>query len=436
MGQLLAGTARENITPPVGVDQCGFAARSGPSTGLHDDLLAKALYLGDGESGVVLITADIIGLNHAQATAIRTKVAAGAGVSADAVMITCSHTHSGPVTPCIRYLGDVDEDYMAATEGKLAAIGIAAARAARPATCGWRRESVRIHNNRRQRTPEGMAIGVNPRGTVAPWADVLAVDTAEGRPLARWFMHACHAVVLGGENLLLSGDWPGYAQRVLEAAEPEATALYAQGCCGDLNPKARGTFEIAERLGKEVAGAAIKGAAQAEKSADVTLGHAGRMLDLPLQDPPSVAEAESIVAENEAYYAEHEAGALYFEREWYKGWVAWAQRLLELAKEGVTGMTTPYYVQALRIGDGVIVGLPGEVFAQYAISIGDASPATPTAVTAYTNGYVGYVPTEAAFAEGGYEVDVAYKIALPTMLKPDCERIILGAAEELVGGLF
>jgi hypothetical protein len=439
MGQFLAGTARENITPPVGVDQCGFAARPGPSTGVHDDLMAKAVYLGDGDAeggGIVLITADLIGLNHQQATEIREKVAAGAGVSADAVMVTCSHTHSGPVTPCIRFLGAVDEDYMAATEAKLAAVGIAAAKAAQPTVCGWRRESVQIHNNRRQRTDQGVVLGYNPRGTVTPWEDVLAVDTAEGRPLARWFTHACHAVVLGGDNLLISGDWPGYAQRVVEAAEPEATALYAQGCCGDLNPNARGTFDIAERHGKTVAGAAIKGAAQAEKSGDVALGHAGKVLDLPLQDPPGVEEAEKIAAEMEAYYAEHEAAAMYLEKEWYKGWVAWGRRLVELAKEGMTGMTTPYYVQALRIGGGAIVGLPGEVFSQYAINVGDASPATPTAVTAYTNGYVGYVPTEAAFAEGGYEVDVAYKIALPTMLKPDCERMILGATKDLVGGLF
>jgi hypothetical protein len=436
MAQLVAGTAREIITPPVGVDQCGFGNRPGPSTGVHDDLMAKALYLGNGEGACVLITADLIGLNHDQAAGIRSKIAAETGIAADAVMITCSHTHSGPVTPCIRFLGTLDEEYMAATEAKLAGVGIAAAKAARPATLGWQRELVQIHVNRRQHTEQGVILGVNPRGTTLPWADVLAVDTAEGRPLARWFSHACHAVVLGGDNLLISADWPGYAQRTVEAAEPEATALYAQGCCGDLNPNPRGTFEIAERHGKAVAGAAIKGAAQAELNGDGMLGHAAVLLNLPLQDPPPVEEAERIAAETEAYYAEHEATAVYLEKKWYKGWVAWARGLVELAKQGATGMTTPYFVQALRIGSGAIVGLPGEVFSEYAINVGNASPATPTTVTAYTNGYIGYVPTEAAFDEGGYEVDVAFKIALPTMLKRDCERLVLGAAKELVSGLF
>ncbi len=436
MGQLLAGTAQENITPPVGVDQCGFAARPGPSTGVHDDLMAKALYLGDGDGAIILITADIISVSHEQAAGIRAKVAEGTGVAADAVMITCSHTHSGPVTPGIRFLGELDEKYTAATEAKLAAVGIAAAKAAQPATCGWRREAVQIHINRRQWTEQGVGIGVNPRGTVVPWADVLAVDTAEGRPLARWFTHACHAVVLGGENLLISADWPGYAQRTIEAAEPGATALFAQGCCGDLNPRDRGTFEAAERLGKVVAGAAIKGAAEAERSGHVRLGHAARTLDLPLQDPPSVEEAQSIAERMEADYAAREAGMMYMEKAWYGGFVTWSKELVELAKAGVTGRTTPYYVQAVRIGDGAIIGLPGEVFAQYAINLGDASPARPTAVTGYTNGDPGYIPTEAAFDEGGYEVEQAFIATLPTMLTRKCEGLILGAAKGLVGGLF
>ena len=38
------------ITPPVGVDLAGFAARQGPSIGVHDDLYARGLYLeADGE---------------------------------------------------------------------------------------------------------------------------------------------------------------------------------------------------------------------------------------------------------------------------------------------------------------------------------------------------------------------------------------------------
>jgi hypothetical protein len=436
MSLLEAGAAVRAITPPVVVDMCGFAARPGPSAGVHDDLMAKALFLTDGAAALALVTADLIALSSDQCHGIAEQAAARVGMAADAVMVSCSHTHSGPATPGIRYLGETDAAWMAATEAALVEAVVEAAGSARAAAVGWARQRVQIHINRRQHTTQGMAIGVNPRGTVLPWADVLAVDDADGQPLARWFTHACHAVVMGGDNLLLSADWPGYAQRTVEAAEPGCVGLFAQGCCGDLNPHTRGTFAVAERLGKAVAGAAIQGAAQAEMAGDAPLAYATATVGLPLQDPPPVEEAERTLAELEADYRAREAQMMYAERQWYGGFVEWARELVELSRRGATGLSVPFRVQGFRVGGGAIVGLPGEVFARYAISIGDLSPATPTAVVAYTNGYTSYVPTAAAFAEGGYEVDTAFRAALPTMLTPECEGRVLGAAKEAVGGLF
>lgn len=420
----------------MGVDLCGFAGRAGPSIGVHDDLMAKALYLAAGDQALLLITADLIGLSHEQALRVRERIAQAAGIPPDAVMITCSHTHSGPATPAISSLGEVNEDYIRDLEDKLVAVGAEAAAAARPATAGWRREEACIHVNRRQVTEHGVVIGQRAGGLTLPWADVLAVDDAEGRPLARWFCHACHAVVLGGENRLITADWPGYAQRTIEAAEPGCVALFAQGCCGDLNPFPRGSFAIAERHGKTVAGAVIKGAAQAEMTAEPLLAYAVELLALPLQDPPPPEEAERLAAELEADYRAREAEMLYAEKQWYGGWVRWARQLVELARKGATDLSVPYLVQVFRIGEGAVVGLPGEVFAQYAANLNDGSPAAVTAVAAYTNGYASYVPTAVAFAEGGYEVEIAYRAALPTMLTPACEHLILAAARHSLRKLF
>lgn len=436
MSGLHAGAASRIITPPVGVDLCGFAARAGPSVGVHDDLQAKALYLSANGRSLLLLTADLIGLSHEQAMKIRERIADATGVPAEAVMITCSHTHSGPATPALTVLGEVDQNYIAGLEEKLVSAASEACTTARPATLGWRREEVCIHVNRRQVTEHGVVIGHRPGGLTLPWVDVLAVDDAEGRPLARWFCHACHAVVLGGDNLLITADWPGYAQRTVEAAEPGCVALFAQGCCGDLNPSPRGSFAIAERHGKAVAGAVIKAAALADRTAEPPVAFSAELLRLPLQDPPPLEEAERLAAQIEADYRAREADMLYAERKWYGGWVRWARELVELARQGATGGAIPYLVQVFRIGDGAIVGLPGEVFAQYAANLNADSPAAVTAVAAYTNGYCSYVPTEAAFAEGGYEVEIAFRGTLPTMLAPTCEHLILAAARRQITALF
>ena len=63
-GNLEAGVARADITPPVGVHLCGFAARKGPSRGVQDRLEAKALFLDDGCKSFAIVTADIIGLSR------------------------------------------------------------------------------------------------------------------------------------------------------------------------------------------------------------------------------------------------------------------------------------------------------------------------------------------------------------------------------------
>ncbi len=433
MARLKAGTAQIVITPPVGVDLCGFAGRPGPSEGVHDDLYAKALYLASDEGEIVMVTADLIGLSAQDVAAVRDIVHREAGLPPDAVMVSCSHTHSGPATRCIKYLGDWDQAYLDVLVRKIASVAVMAARRAQPAVVGWHREPACIHVNRRQRTKAGVRIGVKEGGVTLPWVDVLAVEQVGGRPLACWFTHAAHAVTLRADNLLISADWPGYAQRALEGACPGATALFAQGCCGNLNSHPQGSFEIAERQGWVVAGAALKGAALAEKTGDAAIGYASGVVRLPLQDPPPLEEAEAILQDVLAQREAQQATAPYQMRKTLDGYVEWARQLVELARRGEK-LSIDFEIQALRIGDGLVVGLPGEVFAEYALAIANFYDG-PTAVVAYTNGNFGYVPTRAAFEEGGYEVQTAVRFYLPLMLAPQCEELILEAAKQLVGGL-
>ncbi len=436
MGKLTAGAARLCITPPVGIRMAGFAARPGPSIGIHEDLFAKALYLSNGDAAVILVTADIIGLDFDQVARVRELVRDELDLPPEAVTVTCSHTHSGPRTYSRDTEAPLERAYTELMLRKVASAAILAARAAGPATLGWSREAVCVHCNRRERTPQGIILGYNPDGITLPWVDVLSVNRPDGEPLARWFCHAAHGVTLGQDSVLISADWMGYAQRTIEAVDPGVTALFAQGCCGNLNSHPRGTFEIAEAQGRAVAGAVLKAAALAEHGDDVALAYATSSVELPLQDAPPVEETARILEEARAVQQAETEDTPEHRRSINAHAVRWAEGLHDLAQRGVTGLTTPFGLHALRVGDTAVVGLSGEVFAEYAVNIAGRSPAAHTVVTAYSNGQIGYLPTAEAFPEGGYEVAQAYRYARPTMLHPDCEGVVLDAAESLVGRLF
>lgn len=439
--QLRAGAAKIVITPPVGVDMCGYGGRPGPALGVHDDLRAAALYVdgtalpGAPSGEVIIITCDLIGLSAAEVAEVRTLVTEATGVPGGHVLVGCSHTHAGPATGCLTTLGKPDENYLTVLKRKLAGLAKMARDQAQPAALGALREPVSVGINRREVQRDGsMKLGRNERGTLAPYVDVVAVDTMAGEPLARLFVHAAHAVTLGGTNQLLSADWPGYAQRYLERIYgPDCITLFGQGCCGNVNSDPVGTFEVADAQGRIMAGAVVKAAEYASKSPEMLVGAVHETLQLPCADPPSVTEAAATLAQARATAIQ--PGHNYGMQLMYDALVEWAERILRLAEAGATGLTVPFEVQALRLGDLALIGLPGEVFVEYALNLDRAAPFGETATMAYTNGNIGYVPTAAAFPQGGYEVDMAIKLYGDTMLRPECEALILAAGTRLLKAL-
>lgn len=428
-GLLVAGVAGADITPPVGVDLTGFGGRSGPSTSVHDDLAARVLYLSDGRIRAWLVTLDLIGLSRAESLALRTRIARLAGGSAESVIVACSHTHSGPATHCLRFLGQPDEAYLAQMADTVVECADQALAAAAPVQVGWGREEVGIGVNRRQRQGGGTRLGVNPGGPVDDGVSVLRVETLAGRPVARVFSHAAHAVTLGGDNLAISADWPGYARRAIEAED--GYALFLQGCCGNINCRERNTFAAAEAQGRAVATAAWV-AGRDRMESDPILGMGSTLVELPLQPPPSPEECAQLLADLEDARTRLSPEANRGQRWMAAAAIAWAE---ELSRLSAAPRTLPYEIQALRVGNGALVALPGEVFVEYAHQIMAASPFAASAVAAYASDCPSYIPTTTAFAEGGYEVDNAIRYYGTTMPFPDAEERIVAAATGLLSRL-
>ncbi|MBT3268205.1 hypothetical protein HN371_13685 [Candidatus Poribacteria bacterium] len=433
MSSLRAGVASRDITPPVGVDLTGYGGRPSGCTSIHDQLHARALALSDGAVTVVLVSLDVLGISFELRDALRERALA-AGIAAHALVLNASHTHAGPATQRLRGLGEPDDAYIRRFVDLTAEAIDTAVTAMEPASLDMTRVPARIGHNRREHRPDGRTVlGHNRVGAVVPHADVLRVQRADGAHLATWFAHACHPTTLGGDNLAVSAEFPGVAVRAVEQLEG-GTALFAQGCCGDINPTQRGTFEAVEENGRALAAAVAGAGAVRRDEGDVTLASHIEVAELSLQAPPPREALDAQIAQFVADAAEGEGAGVDRGR----------QRMLDAAVEWATDVrafaysnpepprTLPFEIQAVRIGDAALVTLPGEVFADIGNRIEGASPFRQTTALGYTNGCHGYVPTAAAYAEGGYEVDNAIRYYGSLMFSPASEgELLAGAARAL-----
>ena len=89
------GTAKADITPPIGSRMYGYGARgTNVSTGVHDPLFAKALVVSDGSVEVALVTLDLGSFGADNTRRVRELVRRE--VDLDGVLLIASHTHSAP----------------------------------------------------------------------------------------------------------------------------------------------------------------------------------------------------------------------------------------------------------------------------------------------------------------------------------------------------
>ncbi|MFP4058563.1 MAG: neutral/alkaline non-lysosomal ceramidase N-terminal domain-containing protein [Candidatus Brocadiia bacterium] len=411
MPRLRAGIARANLTPYVGAFLAGFASRDRPSEGIHDELFARALVLEAGQRTVALVTCDLVGLGTDSVGRIREHVEEATAIAPDAVMVACTHTHSGPTTGILRHPG-FDPHLLAVTERKIAGAVAEAHRSMAEAALGWGTGQVPIGVNRRERGDDGaMRLGRNDAGPVDHELGVLRVDGAEGRPMALVAVYACHPVVLGGGNYLVSADFPGQLAALVERVHPGALCGFLNGACGNINPpRVGGSFEDARRLGMRLGAEALAAAERVECRPEVVLEARQAVADAPLDDLPPAGEARDLV-EARTKELDQQLARGELSRE-----LADADPALGYARDVVTEYgnprrpsSRPLELHALRLGEGLVVGMPGETFVELGAAIQAASPLPHTFVVGYANGTVGYIPTDAAFQEGGYEVERAHQ---------------------------
>ena len=420
-----AGLARVKITPQQPLFLAGYASRDRPFSSVHDDLFAKALVLADGEgTRAALVTTDLIGLTADIADPIRQRIEQKTGIPATSVVLSSSHTHTGPAlsldsTPRDgRSLADWERTvaYTKEVQDKLVQVVADASEALSPARLSWGVGVVHFVMNRRETTDRGIILGVNPRGQADRSVPVLRIDNPDGTPRAILFGAASHNTTLGPRDYEISGDYAGHAQRIIEQQRAGSQAMFLLGCAGDANPYPRGSHAIAEQHGKELATEVLRVAGEKEKLAPVRgpLRIAWGAATLPLATAPSREELEKLAAGKSG------TGP----------WVA--QQMLARLDRGEK-LPTEYDcpVAVWQFGsDLTLVAMSGEVVVDYVRLIEDAVGQGRLWLAAYCHDVYGYLPSARVLAQGGYETRGLYSGGIG-VFAPEAESEVVRVIKSL-----
>jgi len=427
-----AGVARVVISPPKGIFLVGYGDRSKGNQGIHDDLIATALVLDNGLAKIAMVSIDMLCLNEFIADRVRQ------GCPGIEPVLCCSHTHSGPIGYAGEKSGKKERAFIDSLVGKLTGVIQKAATALEGAELCWGESAADIAVNRREKLPSGeMIIGENPEGVVDRSVGVLSVMTARGARLATLVNFACHGTVWGPDNLLVSADWIA-AMRAKVEKELGGVCMFLQGAAGNLNPKMgwgrEDCWEMAVAQGERVSDSVI--AAAGGRQAKIFGGELGidrQEVWLPFEarattpKPPLDYRKRILKMANFPEWMSFATDYLLNIR------YPWKPRLE--AREGFWG--TLIRVNTIRVGSLALVTFGAEVFTEIGMKIKSLSPARHTMFASVSDGCISYLPTDAAHAEGGYEVELAtYAYKYPGPLAMGAEGRALEAASQSLETLW
>jgi len=413
MSKLLAGVARIALQPKIGTDLVGYSQVQ-ETLGIHDPIHARALVLDDGETIIALCSIEVCLFLTQDVSEMRAKIAElQPTILPENVFVFATHTHSAPALY-------EPENWIKPPSETVA-------------------EAVSQAYEKRQSAKIGMGYGqlqgysINRRfmnRPIDPSVSVIRIDTDAGQPLGLLGNYGNHAVVMGSDNLYVSGDWPGHSSPRLEAEfGNNFVAIFGQGGAGDINPLTevvrqrlnagytvsaigntstmygarneinKNSWNIEERAG----GAFIEAETIAiayntevmriwrsiKTTQDISLWVDRVMVDAaPGDDEPPIPDSDNIRSSRERF---------------------------QHIRDDITSGKLKMEVMLIGIGDALLVGQPGETFSENAYEfrklyqqMGFEHPV----LISYANGWFSYLTPENAYAEGGYEVSVAQSLGL------------------------
>ena len=482
--ELEIGAAAIDVTPRRPLFLYGYPHAPRISTGVYDPLFSSAMYFAAGNTAVLFIANDVVLIPREMVRRVRERLSAVTMIPPCQILISATHTHSGPAT-CL-YLADevdtaippLDAEYLQELEAGMIAAGLAAYAARESAEVGVSVVSV-----------EGL--GTHRHDSAGPCESRVPVLVARSvklkRPIGIMLVCAMHPTVLHEDSTLVSGDFPGLARRYLQqkVVDKSCPVLHHTGPCGNLSPRHvlnGNTFGEAERLGCLLAGAVAGAIATMVFERPLNIRAGFTEIDLPRRQFPEVAEAllrvDSARERLAALMQRQNFSAAYFvgsalrtvssqsnkavrsadptriahdhldalaQRQAQRAEIRTAEcdvfgaeATLTLARARDAGRLKtavdaclPAEIQIIGIGKWRWIAWPGELFVEFGLDITRHHP--DTFVISLANGDLqGYLTTQQAVTENWYEAGSA------VFESPESGRLIVAATnrllEELRGG--
>ena len=383
-GGFRASVVKIDITPDVPKMLLGYAARK--STGVHDHIFHRIVALDDGVKQFFLVSSDICVVSPSEYDHVALILKNQLGIDPLDFWWSLTHTHSAPEVgvpglPEIfmgdRYKHEVDTAYTSMVERSLIK-GIIEAReklVLAKLGVGWGFSKANI--NRRAWDIDGKAIGgMNPDGPVDRKIGLMRLDKEDGTPIALIANYAMHGTVLGPSNMEISADAQGIVSEYVEQ-KTGVPLLFINGAAGNLapiysvypNPKAGHLGQFRVLLGDKIL--------EANKRITSSVDSIKLFTGAITIETPRKANLD---------------------------WPSYLDKYNKVTKAGNNLVRVP--IRFLKINQDVAIwSAPLELFCEISNGIRERSPFPFTFYYGYTNGWLGYLPSEKEWKHGGYEVE-------------------------------
>ncbi len=413
---LKVGVFAVNASPPV-----GSPLAYDPTKAVSDPLSCKGVILiGEGRP-IVLCAVDWIGIANDGQVEFRKALAEAAGTDPNRVAVHTLHQHDAPIC-------DLSADRLLAERGinrevfdaALARDVIArAAAAVRDATAKARPvthiglgqgEVEKVASNRRILGPDGKVKYVRytsckdpvirdaPEGTIDPMLKMISFWDGE-KPVAALTYYATHPQSYYRTGIA-NPDFPGLARDHREKATG-VPHIHFDGAGGNIGAGKYNDGSPANRqvLADRVAAGMARAWDTTEKApiGAKDLGWASIAVALPVA--PHLDEGRLRAVLNDSSKPARERGDAARELVW-----------LRRCRAGDT-----IDVTCLRLGKARVLHLPGELFVEYQLAAQKMRPDFFVAMAAYGDYAPGYIGTEVAYPQGGYETGPKASLVAPRL---------------------